>query len=428
MTHRGENFLTRLMRTTAQVEPNEVKAVGLSFFFVFTLMAAYYILRPIRDAMSSDWTDAELSTLFTATFIISIIVTTLYGAACSRIRLSRLLPGIYTFFSLSFFVFFATFRAAPDTALIGKAFYVWISVFSLFQVSVFWTFMADIFSKKQAPRLFGLIAAGSSIGALAGPALALALIGPLGRSNLVLISAALLLVAIPVIGYLEKLKRTELHNDLNAPATGYGQRLGGNPLSGFRDFVSNPYLLGIGLFLFLYTVISTFVYFELKNLMTGLDPDTRTQIWSGMDLAVNSLSIVTAFFVTGRLNTRFGLAFTLALVPVVIVAGLLVVALAPMLWVVVAMQCVRRAGNYSITRPGREMLFTVVDRETRFKAKSVIDNVVYRGGDMIAAWGFTGLTQGLGLGLNAVAGVGALLAAIWALTGRYLGRRYDDPS
>ena len=425
MSHRKTNPFSSLMRTVARVEPNEVKAVWLSFFFVFTLMAAYYILRPIRDAMSSDWTDAELSTLFTVTFVFSVIVTALYGAACARVRLSRLLPGVYGLFSLSFFGFFVAFRALPEAPMMGKAFYVWISVFSMFQVSVFWTLMADIFTKKQAPRLFGFIAAGSSIGAIVGPALALLLVAPLGKPNLVLISAVLLLVPIPVIGYLEKLKQGELQSGDGAQAQDYGRKLGGNPFSGFRDFVSNPYLLGIGLFLFLYTVISTFVYFELKNLMTDLDSETRTQIWSGMDLAVNTLSIGTAFFVTGRLNTRFGLAWTLALVPLIIVVGLLVVALAPMLWVVVGMQCVRRAGNYSITRPGREMLFTVVDRETRFKAKSVIDNVVYRGGDVISAWAFTGLSQGLGLGLGALALIGAAIAALWALVGRYLGRKYD---
>ncbi len=425
MLDRNNNIFARIMHTTARVEPNEVKAVWLSFFFVFTLMAAYYILRPIRDAMSSDWTDAELSTLFTATFVFSVIATALYGLACSRVRLGRLLPGVYGLFSISFFGFYVASQAMPATPLVGKAFYVWISVFSLFQVSVFWTLMADIFSKQQARRLFGFIAAGSSIGAIAGPALALLLVVPLGKSNLILVSALLLLVSIPLIGYLEKLKQSELHNEGDTLGEAYGRRLGGNPFAGFRDFVSNPYLLAIGLFLFLYTVISTFVYFELKNLMADLDSDTRTQIWSGLDLAVNLLSIGTAFFVTGRLTTRFGLAWTLALVPVVIVAGLLVVALAPMLWVVVGMQCVRRAGNYSITRPGREMLFTVVGRETRFKAKSVIDNVVYRGGDVIAAWAFTGLSQGLGLGLAALAMVGAALAALWAWVGHYLGRRYE---
>lgn len=426
MAKAKDNVLERIMKGASSVEPNEVKAVWLSFFFVFTLMASYYILRPIRDAMSSDWTDAELSTLFTATFFFSILVVTIYGAACSRIRLGRLLPGIYAFFSISFFAFYGAFQAMPEANMVGKAFYVWISVFSLFQVSVFWTFMADIFTKQQAPRLFGFIAAGSSIGALAGPAIALVLVKPIGESNLVLISAVLLLAPIPIIAWLERLKHTELHNDDVSVEKDYGQKLGGSPFSGFVEFVTNPYLLAIGLFLFLYTGISTFVYFELKNLMTDLDSETRTQIWAGMDLAVNSLSIGTAMFVTGRLTTRFGLAWTLALVPVVIVAGLLVVAMAPMLWVVVGLQCVRKAGNYAITRPGREMLFTVVDRETRFKAKSVIDNVVYRGGDVVAAWGFTGLTQGLGLGLGAVAAVGAGIAALWALVARYLGRHYEQ--
>jgi AAA family ATP:ADP antiporter len=426
MVEKSDNFIARIMKGASSIESNEIKAVWLSFFFVLTLMASYYILRPIRDAMSSDWTDAELSTLFTATFFFSILVVSVYGAACSRIRLGRLLPGIYAFFSVSFFAFYAAFQVMPDAGIIGKAYYVWISVFSLFQVSVFWTFMADIFTKQQAPRLFGFIAAGSSIGALAGPAIALLLVEPLGKSNLVLISAVLLLAPIPIIGWLEKLKHSELHNNGQSVEKDYGQKLGGNPFSGFVEFVTNPYLLGIGLFLFLYTSISTFVYFELKNLMVGLDSDVRTQIWSGMDLAVNTLSIGTAMFLTGRLTTKFGLAWTLALVPVVIVAGLFVVAMAPMLWVVIGLQCVRRAGNYSITRPGREMLFTVVDRETRFKAKSVIDNVVYRGGDVVAAWGFTALTQGLGLGLGAVAAVGGGIAAIWAMVARYLGRHYEQ--
>jgi len=426
MTQGADNFFTRIMKGASNVESNEIKAVWLSFSFVFTLMASYYILRPIRDAMSSDWTDAELSALYTATFVVSILVVSIYGAACSRIRLGRLLPGIYALFSASFFAFYAAFQVLPDVNIVGKAFYVWITIFGLFQVSVFWTFMADIFTKQQAPRLFGFIAAGSSIGALAGPAIALILIDPIGKSNLVLISATMLLAPIPIINWLERLKHSELHNNGLSVENDYGQKLGGNPFSGFVEFITNPYLLGIGLFLFLYTSISTFVYFELKNLMVDLDSDTRTQIWSGMDLAVNTLSIGTAMFVTGRLTTKFGLAWTLALVPVVIVAGLFVVAMAPMLWVVVGLQCVRRAGNYAITRPGREMLFTVVDRETRFKAKSVIDNVVYRGGDVIAAWGFTGLTQGLGLGLGAVAAVGGGIAALWAMVARYLGRHYEQ--
>ncbi len=428
MTTENKNIISRFMKAASKVESNEIKAVVLSFSFVFTLMASYYILRPIRDAMSSDWSDAELSTLFTATFLFSFVAVVLYGAACSRIKIGRLVPGIYGLFALSFFGFYFAIQALPGTFIIGKVFYVWISIFSLFQVSVFWSFMADIFNKEQARRLFGFIASGSSIGALIGPLLALVLVGSVGKGNLLLISAVLLFVPMIIIGWLEQIKHTELHSEELNTEQDYQQTLGGNPLRGFMLFVRNPYLLGIGIFILLYTAISTFVYFELKNLMVGLDESTRTQIWAGMDLAVNILTIGTAMFCTSRLATRFGLAVTLALVPLIIVAGLLVVAMAPMIWVVVGLQVVRRAGNYGITRPGREMLFTVVDRESRFKAKSVIDIVVYRGGDMITAWAFTGLTQGLGLGLGAVAFVGTLIAGVWAFVGHSLGRTYDDQS
>jgi len=426
MTTENKNIITRFMKSASKVESNEIKAVVLSFSFAFTLMASYYILRPIRDAMASDWSDAELSTLFTVTFVFSFVVVALYGAACSRIRIGRLVPGIYGLFALSFFGFYLAIQASPDTPINSKVFYVWISIFSLFNVSVFWSFMADIFNKEQARRLFGFIASGSSIGALIGPLLALTLVGRVGKGNLLLISTVLLLVPMIIIGWLEQIKHTELHNEeLNAEQD-YKQTLGNNPLAGFMLFVRNPYLLGIGIFILLYTAISTFVYFELKNLMAGLDESTRTQIWAGMDLAVNILTICTAMFFTSRLATRFGLAVTLAFVPVIIFAGLLVVAMAPMIWVVVALQVVRRAGNYGITRPGREMLFTAVDRESRFKAKSVIDIVVYRGGDMITAWAFTGLTQGLGLGLGAVAFVGTLIAGVWIFVGHSLGRIYDQ--
>jgi AAA family ATP:ADP antiporter len=188
-------------------------------------------------------------------------------------------------------------------------------------------------------------------------------------------------------------------------------------------------LLSIGLFIFLYTGISSFVYFELKNLLSDLTRSERTAVWAQMDLAVNILSISTGLFVTGRLVSKLGMPATIALVPIVICVGLLALAISPLLGVVIALQVVRRAGNYAVTRPAREMLFTRVNRETRFKAKPVIDIVAYRGGDMLMAWLFTGLTQGLGLGLAAVAVVGAGIAALWSLLGIYLGRWFerDDP-
>jgi AAA family ATP:ADP antiporter len=419
MTGRS-GLLQRALRLACRAEPEETRATVLAFTFVFTLMAAYYILRPIRDAMSSDWSDAELSTLFTGTFLFSLAAVVIYGAACSRVSFRRLVPGVYAFFAASFLAFFLVTQTGQDPVWIRKIFFIWVSVFSLFHVSVFWSYMADIFSREQARRLFGFIASGASIGAIAGPAVAVLLVRLMGPENLVVLSALLLLIPVGIIRVLGDGPRTTQED-----AERRRRAIGGNPFAGFSLFLRSPYLLGIGLFILLYTAISTFVYFELKNLLVGLDETVRVQVWGGIDLAVNVLAIATAMFATGRIATRFGLTVTLALVPVVIVIGLLILAFTPVTMVVVALQVVRRAGNYAITRPGREMLFTVVDRETRFKAKSVIDIVVYRGGDALTAWAFTGLTAVLGMSLGAVAGVGAGIAALWAAMAVFLGRRYD---
>ena len=387
-------------------------------------MAAYFVLRPVRDAMASDWTDVEVSWLWSMTFFFSLIAVTIYGAVISVVRFQSLVPGVYAFFSASFFAFYAGSSYITDPVLVDKAFYVWLSVFSLFHVSVFWSFMSDLWSSEQAPRLFGFIATGSSVGAIVGPLITALLVEPMGPENLMLVSATLLLVPVPIILILARLKTTVLDNvevraDLSAQ-----KAMGRNPLAGFGIFLTSPYLIGIGLFIILYVAIGSFVYFELKNLLAEFSRAERTQIWAYIDLAVNSLAIFTAMFLTSRIATRFGMATTLALVPFLIVLGMLVIAISPVVAVVAGLQVARRAGNYAITRPGREMLFTVVDRETRFKAKPVIDIVLYRGGDMLTAWAFTLLTAGLGLGLGAVAVVGAVIAGIWAIVGIYLGRSY----
>jgi len=423
------NFLNRIAKTAAKIEANELRAVLLSFAFVFTILASYYILRSIRDGLASDWDDVQLSTNWTFTFFISFLVVALYGFACSKIKFRYLVPGVYIFFALSFFSLYVLINVLPEIKLMGytiqtdQIFYVWVSVFSLLNISVFWSFMADIYSKQQATRLFGFIAAGSSLGAIFGPTISLLLATKIGSYNLILISASLLFIPVLIASVLEKIKTSDLGTQgLNQ---GYDKPLGANILSGFKEFALNRLLLGIGIFIVLYTGISTFVYFELKNILVDYDQDLRTQIWAGMDLAVNVLAVVTAMFGTSRLATRFGLTVTLPLVPVIIITGLFIVALSPMLWVVVGLQIVRRAGEYSITKPAREMLFTIVDRESRFKAKSVIDVVVYRAGDIFWAWAFTGLTQLLGMSLAAIALIGAGIASIWSLLAVYLGKYFD---
>lgn len=421
----SNNPMARFLKLVAKIEAKEVKAVASSFLFVVVLMSAYYILRPVRDAMASDWTDAEVSWLWTLNFFISTAVVGVYGMAVARFHFRYLVPSIYGIFALTFVVFYLLAYISADRTLIDKSFYVWVSVFSLFHISVFWSFMSDLFNKEQAGRLFSIIAAGASVGGLIGPSIPSFFSASMGTDNLMLLASMMLLIPIPIIFYLQSLKSTELHNE-DLELTPPNKPIGGNPFAGFKMFFSNPYLLAIGLFIFLYTGISSFVYFELKNLLSELSRVERTAIWAQMDLAVNTLSIATGLFATSRIVGKFGMPVTIALIPVLICLGLLVLAISPFLGVVIGLQIIRRAGNYAVTRPAREMLFTRVDRETRFKAKPVIDIVAYRGGDMLMAWLFTGLTQGLGLGLAAVAIVGAGIAGLWTMVGIYLGRWFEQ--
>ena len=419
-----KNLMINFLKTASKVKEKEVKAVIFSFLFVVVLMSAYYILRPVRDAMASDWTDAEVSWLWTLNFFISTAIVALYGVMVSKFRFRLLVPTMYGIFAISFIIFYALGSVFEDRTVIDKSFYVWVSVFSLFHISVFWTFMSELFSKEQSGRLFGIIAVGASVGGLIGPSITAFFSVSLGIDNLMLIASMMLFIPIPIIFYLQSLKAKELNNEaLDIPIS--NQSIGGNPLAGFKIFFSNPYLLSIGLFIFLYTGISSFVYFELKNLLSDFSRPERSVIWAQMDLAVNILAISTGLFATSRIVTKFGMPVTIAMVPIMICIGLLVLAISPLLGVVVVLQVIRRAGNYAVTRPAREMLFTLVNQETRFKAKPVIDIVAYRGGDMLTAWLFTGLTQGLGLGLAAVAAVGAGIASLWALVGIYLGKWFE---
>ena len=422
----GNGQIRRIIKSATKVEPNELQATVLSFLFVFILMAAYFILRPVRDAMASDWSRDEVTMLWNGTFLFSIIAVSVYGGVISRIRFSRVVPGVYIFFAASFAAFYFGSSLVEDSTTIDKAFYVWLSVFSLFHVSVFWSFMSGLFSKEQAPRLFAIIATGASVGAIVGPIIPSFFAESIGTMNLLLISAGMLLLPIPIISRLEKLKGTELGNaDLEADLS-QAKRLGKNPFSGFMLFVRNPYLLAIGVFILMYVTMSTFVYMEMREMLAVFERAERTEILGRIDLAVNSLAVITAIFATGRLTTRFGMSTTLGLIPILMVGGWMIVAAVPLLGVLIGLQIVRRAGNYAVTKPGREMLFTVVDQETRYKAKPVIDIVVYRGGDMLTANLHLYLKESLALGLGGVAIIAAIIAVVWAAAGVYLGQKFNQ--
>ena len=419
-----KNTVLKLINLLTRMKPNEIRATLLSFAFVFLLMMAYFILRPVRDAMSSDWSDTELSWLWTSTFFFSFLAVSLYGEIISRIKFNYVVPGVYVFFSITFFAFNFLSLILIDQDFINKIFYVWLSVFSLFHVSVFWSFISNIFSKEQAPRLFGFIASGASIGAILGPSIPILFANQVGTINLLIIAGIILLIPVPLISWLEKIKFSELQNH-NIDIDVHKNTIRKDFLSGLSSLIKNPYLISISLFILFYVVMNTFVYFELRKLLVDFDRDARTQIWASIDLIVNILAIVTAIFFTSRITTRFGMPATLALIPTIMILGWIVVAISPILLFLIGLQIIRRAGNYSITKPGREMLFTLVDNEARYKVKPVIDIVVYRGGDMLTAWFYTFLTATVGLGLSGISIVATIIASFWALTGLYLGNRYS---
>lgn len=415
----------KIMRSATLIEPHEARSVTVSFVTVFIVMAAYFFLRPVRDSMASDWTDFEISALWWIQFFLSLVLVMIYGVACTRIRFRLLVPAVYTFYAVTFGAFAIGSMFVTGSVLLDKSFYVWVSLFSLFHLSVFWSFMADTFNLEQSKRLFAFIAAGASAGASAGPLVVAAIASDVGNNSLMLMAAVVLLLAIPLIFYLQRLKVVDLHNeDVRADLS--GAVMGGRWWAGFRDFVTNPYLLAIGVFILIYTGIQAFIYFETTELLRIYEErEARTTILAIRDAVVNLLTFGLGLFVTGRLVRRLGMPVTLALIPLVAAVGFLIIAFAPILVVLLSVDIARRAGNYGVMRPAREMLFTTVDREARFKTKPVVDVAVYRLGD--AGWGsvFSFLSTTVGLGFVAMSLVGAVIAAIWTGSGVYLGRIFN---
>jgi AAA family ATP:ADP antiporter len=330
---------------------------------------------------------------------------------------------VYGFFILNLLLFHAAFQVEGWREVMARTFFIWASVFNLFVVSVFWSFMVDLFSSAQGKRLFGLIAAGGTAGAITGPTLTALLVVPVGPVNLLLLSALLLAGAMLCI---RKLSRwSEQRSAVPAEEIQQPQQpIGGSIFAGLTLIVRSPYLLGVALFMLLFTTLATFLYFEQAHIVAqsfGSSAE-RTRFFALLDLAVNTLTVLTQVLITSRLLTRLGVARTLALIPLLSAFGFALLALTPVLAALAGFQILRRAGEYAITRPTRELLYTVVDRETKYKAKNALDTVVYRGGDALAGWLFAGL-KSLGLGLAAIAWLAVPLALAWAAVALWLGRR-----
>ncbi len=418
---------TALLRRLVQVRQGEATAMLWSFAYFFCLLCGYYILRPVRDEMGIQGGVENLQWLFTGTFVTMLAAVPLFGWVSSRYPRRKLLPIVYLFFVANLLIFYVLlqFRIAPTFT--AQAFFIWISVFNLFVVSVFWSFMADLYRNEQARRLFGFISAGGSLGALAGPTLTAMLAPVTGPANLLPLSACLLLMAVLCIYRLtgRESRNPGEHTEIARRAT--EQPVGGSIIAGVTLVLKSPYLLGIGVYVVLGSVLATFLYFHQAYIvsMAIADSGGRTALFAQIDLAVNVLTLFCQLFVVNRLIGRFGVGVALMALPVLAVAGFLLIGLAPTLTVLVAFQVLRRAGEYAIARPAREILFTVLSREEKYKSKNFVDTVVFRGGDAVSGWLFEGLRI-LGLGFSGIAFVGVPIALLWAGTGWMLGRNQDE--
>jgi len=414
------------LRRLTDLHRGEGPAVFWSFSYFFSLLASYYILRPVRDEMGISAGLDKMHWLFTGTFIAMLLVVPMFGWVTSRYRRRQFLPYIYLFFIANILLFYVLFESGLAVAHIAPVFFIWLSVFNLFVVSVFWSFMTDLFANEQAKRIFGLIAAGGTAGAIAGPLLTTLLVQQVGLSRMLLISAGLLALAVVCIHRLIRWQESAgPAQDARETGTQASEKpLGGGVLDGIRLLARSPYLMGICALILLYATLSTFLYFQQAQIIRDAfdDSETRTAVFAGMDLAVNALTLFLQIFVTGRLVKWLGLGMTLALIPLLLSIGFLALALLPVLSVLVSVQVLRRAGNYAIMRPAREMLYVVVSREEKYKAKNFIDTVIYRGGDAASSWLYAGL-RSLGLSLSTIAWIAVPLTLLWAWVALQLGHR-----
>ena len=405
------------------VRPGEGRALCWSFAYFFCLLAGYYVLRPLRDEMGVAGGVRNLQWLFTATFLVMLAAVPLYGALVARLPRRRFIPAVYHFFAANIALFWLLLTLDIERLVVARVFFVWISVFNLFAVSVFWSFMADLFSSEQGKRLFAFIAAGGSAGALAGPALTVWLAVPLGPANLLLVAALFLEGAVLCV---RRLERAAPKAESEVPEKTAAAALGGGGFDGVAMLLRSPYLAGIALWVTLLSVAATFLYFQQANIVAAAsdDPAVRTRIFAGVDLAVGLLTIVVQFFATGRLIARFGVGAALAFLPLVFAAGFAALAAAPVLAVVIGFQALQRTANFAISNPAREVLFTVLARGEKYKAKNVIDIMVVRGADAGGGWLFAAL-RSLGMELREVSLMVIPLAAGCLALALALGRAQE---
>jgi len=442
--------MKRLLQKIVDVRANELHALGLAFVFNFVVLGSYYVVRPIRDDIAATGGIETLPWMYTGTLVMMLVANALFSAIVARMSRRRFIPIAYRFFMANLVIFYVLMHTLTpaQNVWVGRAFYVWVSVFNLFVVTLFWAFMTDVFNSEQAKRLFAFISVGGSIGAIVGPIITVTLVRKLGAANLILVTAAMLEAAPWCVKFFptefardpERQPRNpvEATSKLAPPHPSTALRsarddrtaeqpIGGGILAGITHVIRSPYLLGICGFVLLYTVTTTFSYFQQTEI-TGhqfQDRNARTAFFAQLDLVVNTLTLVLQLFITGHLMKRLGVGITLVTMPLLSMVGFLALGFAPTLGLLAVFQVARRATNFGFTRPAREVLFTVLRREDKYKAKSLIDTFVYRTGDQIGAWSYSGL-RALGLQLTGISFVAVPLTALWCGLCFWLGKKQSE--
>lgn len=419
--------MKRLFAKIVDVKPDELRALWLAFVFNFLVLGGYYVIRPIRDEIGAAARE-NLPWMFTATLLTMLVANALFSAIVSRMSRRRFLPIAYRFFIANLILFFVLMRTLPpaQNIWVGRVFFIWVSVFNLFVISVFWAFMTDVFNSEQAKRLFGFIAVGGTLGAICGGQITASLVRPIGTASLLFVSAAALEGAAWCVRFFpaEFSKPGVSEKRPTMPEPDAEKPVGGSLWAGLTHVLRSPYLLGICGFILLHTITATLVYFQQADLTAHqfTDRAARTAFFARLDQSVNILTICVQVFLTGRLLKWLGVGLTLAVLPLINIIGFTAMGVMPIIWLLAVFQTLRRAGDYAVARPSREVLFTVLRREDKYKAKSFIDTFVYRVGDQIGAWSYPLLTW-LGLGFTGISFVAAPLAALWGILSLWLGRK-----
>ena len=392
------------------------------------MLGSYFAVRPVRETIATLLGRERVADLWLYTALFSIAIVTIYGWLVARVRRSVLLPAIYGGVALILAGIGSSLQIDEGNLGIGAFFYVWISVLNLMLVSVFWSFLLEMFDSEQAKRLFGFVAAGGTLGALIGPFTVGMLVDRIGNAGVLYLGAAGFLGAIVCQRVLINIWNRDGSGRENAdvaPRTDHG--LGGNPFAGISIVLRSPYLLGIALFVVLLSAVNTFLYFEQLRIVSDSFTDTkqRTEMFATIDFIVQSLTIVSQLFLTGRIASALGVRTLLTFVPVVMILGFALLSVFNVFGMIATLLVVRRFGEYSFIRPGREMLWSRLDTETKYKAKSFVDVPVYRAADYVGAQAKTAI-EAMGTSPAGAALIGSALAAIWAVNGWLLGRRHDS--